>query len=238
MDVVAVVPARGGSKAIPKKNVVSLGGRPLLAFTADAARGSGALDRVLLSTDDEEIAAVGRSVGLEVPFLRPAEISGDDAPMISVLVHALDWLESTGAASVEALVLLQPTSPFRESRHIDEAVALFRKHQADSVVSVMEVPHQFAPSSIMRLDDGKLSRYLEGEAASPRRQDKERFWARNGPAVLVLRPGTTIRTGRLYTENTYGYLMDRASSLDIDGPEDLLMAELLVAARGNRGDAR
>jgi CMP-N,N'-diacetyllegionaminic acid synthase len=231
MAVIALIPARGGSKAIPRKNLAPLGGRPLLAYTADAVRASRTIDRAILSTDDAEIAAAGRGLGIEVPFLRPPELSGDDVPMLSVLVHALDWLERDSADPVEALVLLQPTSPFREARHIDEAVALFRERSADSVVSVIEVPHQFTPSSLMQAKEGRLARYLEGDAAPTRRQDKERLWARNGPAVLVLRPAATLRRDQLYTAGTYGYPMDRASSLDIDGPDDLQLAELMLQAR-------
>jgi CMP-N-acetylneuraminic acid synthetase len=229
MSVIALIPARGGSKAIPRKNLAPLAGKPLLAHAAAAALAARSVDRVLLSTDDEEIAAAGRALGLDVPFLRPPEIAGDDTPMLAVIAHLLDHLEAESSAP-EALVLLQPTSPFRTARHIDEAVSLFRARRADSVVSVVAVPHQFTPTSLMRMAEGRLAPYLPEGPQPTLRQHKERVWARNGPAVLVLRPAL-IRTGRLYSENTYGYEMDRAASLDIDGPEDLELAELLMAAR-------
>lgn len=229
MSVVALIPARGGSKAIPRKNLAPLAGKPLLAYAAEAARAAPSVDRVLLSTDDAAIAAAGRELGIEVPFLRPPEIAGDDTPMLAVLAHALDWLADEGTAT-EAIVLLQPTSPFRTARHIDEAVALFRERQADSVVSVVAVPHQFTPTSLMRMAEGRLAPYLPAAPQPTLRQQKERLWARNGPAVLVLRPAL-IRAGRLYSERTYGYEMNRAASLDIDGPEDLELAELLMTAR-------
>jgi CMP-N,N'-diacetyllegionaminic acid synthase len=230
MAVIGLIPARGGSKAIPRKNIAKLGGRPLLAHTAEAALTSRTLDRVLLSTDDLEIAAAGRALGLDVPFLRPPEIAGDDTPMLAVLLHVLDRLEGESAIAIEALVLLQPTSPFRTARHIDEAVALFRERHADSVVSVVAVPHQFTPFSLLRMEEDRIAPFLPAGPQTYLRQNKERLWARNGPAVLVLRP-STVRAGQLYTERSYGYAMDRESSLDIDGPEDLALAELLLSAR-------
>ncbi|MBV9523297.1 MAG: acylneuraminate cytidylyltransferase family protein [Alphaproteobacteria bacterium] len=232
---IALIPARGGSKAVPRKNIAPLAGRPLLAYTAEAALTSPVLDRVLLSTDDPAIAACGRALGLDVPFLRPAEIAGDDTPMIAVIAHALEWLRSEGQGPVEALVLLQPTSPFRTARHIAEAVALFRAREADSVVSVVALPHQFTPSSLMRMEEGRIAPFLTSGPLPNLRQKKEALWARNGPAILVLRPAT-IEVGRLYTERSYGYPMDRDASLDIDGPEDLALAELLLKAR-EHGDA-
>jgi CMP-N-acetylneuraminic acid synthetase len=126
--VVGVVPARGGSKGIVKKNIRACAGRPLLAYTCDAALGSQVLDRVLLSTDDAEIAAVGRDCGLEVPFLRPASLATDTTPMVEVLTHVLDWLNSD--QEIDAIVLLQPTSPLREAHHIDEAVELLVSQKA------------------------------------------------------------------------------------------------------------
>ena len=131
MSVIALIPARGGSKGIVGKNLALLGGKPLLRYTTDAARQSGCIDRVLLSTDSEEIAAAGRAAGVEVPFLRPPELASDHASMSDVLRHCLAWLEGESAEPVEAIVLLQPTSPFRSSRHIDEAVALWRAKSAE-----------------------------------------------------------------------------------------------------------
>jgi len=137
--IVGLIPARGGSKSIPRKNLALVAGRPLLAYTAQAALGAAGLDRVILSTDDGEIAAAGRSLGLDVPFLRPAALAGDEAGMVPVMRHMLDWLAEEGIAEA-TLVLLQPTSPLRQARHIDEAVALLLDSGAETVVSVVEVP--------------------------------------------------------------------------------------------------
>src|SRR5258707_10081177 len=183
--IVGLIPARGGSKSIPRKNLALVAGRPLLAYTAQAALGAAGLDRVILSTDDGEIAAAGRSLGLDVPFLRPAALAGDEAGMVPVMRHMLDWLAEEGIAEA-TLVLLQPTSPLRQARHIDEAVALLLDSGAETVVSVVEVPHNFTPASVMtRHADGRLTPFLPGPPIL-RRQDKPRVLARNGPAILPL----------------------------------------------------
>jgi CMP-N-acetylneuraminic acid synthetase len=232
MSIVAIIPARGGSKVVPRKNLVSISGRPLIAYAIDAARTAACVDRVLISTDDSEIADVGRGLGADVPFLRPPELADDMAPMLGVLRHALEWLESEGVA-VEALVLLQPTSPLRTSRHVEEAVALFRSTPASSVVSVVEVPHQFNPISVMKLSgQGTLTPFLEDQAVVTRRQDKPKAYARNGPAVLVCHPDT-LRSGELYGSSCQPYLMSEEDSLDIDTPQDLILVEQALLDRGH-----
>jgi CMP-N,N'-diacetyllegionaminic acid synthase len=225
MRLLGVIPARGGSKGVPRKNLAPLGGRPLIAYTCDAARGSTRLGRTIVSTDDEEIANVARASGAEVPFLRPAELSGDDVPILEVLLHALETVDEA-----DAVVLLQPTSPLRTARHVDEAVDLFAASGADSVVSVVRVPHAFTPGSLLRLDGGRLVPMLDGEQAQ-RRQDKPLLYARNGPAVLVVR-AETLRTGSLYGDDSRPYEMDAASSVDIDSAVDLELAERLLGRNG------
>jgi CMP-N,N'-diacetyllegionaminic acid synthase len=228
--VVGLIPARGGSKSIPRKNLAMLAGRPLLAHTAAAALGARRLDRTILSTDDAEIAELGRALGLEVPFLRPAQLAADTTEMVPVMRHALDRLEEHGAAAT-ALVLLQPTSPLRTARHIDEAVELLLDSGADTVVSVVEVPHQYGPASVMtRHADGHLTPFLPGPPIL-RRQDKPRVFARNGPAILAVR-SAVLRRGALYGEPTLGYTMSAADSLDIDDPDDLWLAEQYIRRRG------
>lgn len=232
MRVVGLIPARGGSKGIPGKNIAPCAGKPLLAWTCEAALGSRRLARTILSTDSEAIAAVGRNCGLEVPFLRPAALARDETPSIAVMRHALDWLRATGEA-VDALALLQPTSPLRTAAHIDEAVALFERGGADTVVSVVEVPHRFHPSSVMREVGGLLEPFQAGDTVT-RRQDQAPLLARNGPAVLVT-SSAMLDSGRLYGGRTVGYRMAAADSIDIDTPEELRMAEFQLVARAPRG---
>jgi CMP-N-acetylneuraminic acid synthetase len=220
-----VVPARGGSKGIPRKNLAMLAGRPLLAYTADAARASRRLTRVVLSTDSAEIAAAGEALGLDVPFMRPADLSTDDTPMLPVLQHALETMATAGVDS-DVVVLLQPTSPLRRAEHIDAGVALLESSGADSVVSVVEVPHQYHPRSVMTIDGGRLRPVMEGPAAT-RRQDKPRVYARNGPAVLAVR-SAVLRAGSLYGNDTCPLVMSPRESLDIDDAWDLELADLIL----------
>ncbi len=231
MNVLGIIPARGGSKGIPRKNLAPLGGRPLLAHTCEAARASRSLARVIVSTDDEEIAATARRCGVDVPFLRRASLSGDDTPMLDVLLDVLAVFAAEGYRP-DAVALLQPTSPFRGSDHIDAAVDLLRTSGADSVVSVVPVPHQFTPSSLMRLDGDRL---LPADPAAPaRRQDKPVLFARNGPAVLAVRTQVLVDQRLLYGADTRALVMSREDSIDIDDAFDLEVAGLVHAARQAR----
>lgn len=226
MALVGLIPARGGSKSIPRKNLAPCVGRPLLEWTARAALDSGVLPRVLLSTDDPQIAEVGQALGLEVPFMRPTDLADDDSPMLPVMQQALAHLRSEGSKP-EAIVLLQPTSPLRTASHIAEAVERFRQSRAATLVSVVQVPHHFVPSSLMREEEGQLKPCFGTSPGPLRRQDKEVLFARNGPAILIVSAGT-LDDGRLYGEPAIGYEMDERSSLDIDEPADLELADLLL----------
>ena len=230
---IGVVPARGGSRGIPLKNLAPCAGRPLMEYTAKAAAGANCLERVILSTEDDVIAEAGRGMGLEVPFQRPAELAADDTPMIAVLVHVMEKLDACGE-KVDGLVLLQPTSPLRQAEHIDQAALLFQDKAPATVVSVMAVPHQFTPTSLMREEAGLLSPWLGGEPFL-RRQDKPRLLARNGPAILVARPDD-IRKRRLYGERVVGFEMDERSSMDVDTEEDLAAVEQLLLREASTHD--
>jgi CMP-N,N'-diacetyllegionaminic acid synthase len=219
VDVVALIPARGGSKGIPRKNLAPVAGRPLLAWTVDAALASRVVTRTVVSTEDEEIASAARSLGAEV-LARPPELAADDTPMQPVIAHALE-----GLGAPDVLVLLQPTSPLRRAEHVDEAVELLLATGADSVVSVVEVPHRYRPGSLMALDGERLVRLADDHAGT--RQEKPLVYARNGPAVLALRPD---RIGTdLYGGDCRPYVMGPRESLDVDEPFDLELAELLLA---------
>ena len=226
--VLAIIPARGGSKGIPRKNLTHLAGRPLLAYTFDAALASSELDRIIVSTDDEEIAAYAIEQGIDAPFRRPADLASDEAPMIDVLRHGIEEMERMGVAP-EIIVLLQPTSPLRSAEDIDEAVRMLATSRADTVVSVVPVPHRFNPVSVMvRQPDGTLRAFAEDRGYA-RRQDKPEVYARNGPAILVVR-ADIIRAGRLYGDRVIPYEMPLARSIDIDEPSDLAEAGRRLAA--------
>jgi len=211
--ILAIVPARGGSKRIPRKNIALCANKPLLAWTAEAAAASSAIDRVILSTDDDEVARVGREWGLEVPFLRPEAISDDEAPTLPLMQHALVWAEEN-IGEIEALVLLQPTSPLRKAAHIDEAVELFRSKGAETVVSIVESPHQFHPLKAVEIaENGELRDFLgENDPIRNRRSvDEDRVYGRNGPSILVVRPDL-VRDGELYGNPTLPYEMHAMNS--------------------------
>jgi CMP-N,N'-diacetyllegionaminic acid synthase len=217
VEVAALIPARGGSKGIPRKNLAPLAGKPLVRWAIDAARAADTVTRVVVSTDDDEIAA---AVGDVEVLRRPAELSGDETPMLEVIRHALEHVQPC-----DVLVLLQPTSPLRRPGQVDEAVRLLLESGADTVVSVVEVPHRYEPSSLMELRDGRLVARSEPTT----RQAKERLYARNGPAILALRPSGL--GDRLYGGNVVGFVMAERDSLDIDTPHDLELAEALLARR-------
>ncbi len=233
MEILAIIPARGGSRSIPKKSIAPLAGRPLLAYTCDAVRGTSSITRAVLSTDDPEIAEVGRAHGVGVPVLRPPELAQDTTLILPVLQHMLGWLREHQDYRPDLTVLLQPTSPLRQPRHIDEAVELLVTSGADCVVSVTEVPHQFNPVSVLRLVDGALAPYLPGEGGRvQRRQEKPRLYARNGPAVYVSRSERLLEPGAdLYAGVCRPYIMDARHSVDIDTQEDLELAGLLLSQR-------
>jgi len=234
MSITALIPARGGSKGIPRKNLVPLRGKPLLAHTIECALAVPLIDQVFVSTDDDEIAACAEACGARAPFRRPAACASDDAPMIAVLQHALGWIEAREGAQ-EAIVLLQPTSPLRRAESVGQAIRLFRETHADSVVSIVAVPHNCSPGSLLSLSaDGRVIPAFPNENATLRRQEKPRFFARNGPAILVLRP-EFVKSGRLYSENTHGFEMGKIESLDIDDAEDLSMVEALLTRGGTAG---
>lgn len=233
MDVLGLIPARGGSTRIPRKNLAPLAGRPLIAHTCEAALASTALDRVLVSTDDEEIAAAARAEGVEAPFLRPAGLARADTPSIDVVLHALDWLRDEEAQEPTIVVLLQPTSPLRPAARIDEAVALLRESGADTVVTVTAIPHVFHPISALTMaGDGTLAPYLEGEGTRLlRSEDKPATWARNGPGVVASLVESVRRERSLYGSRTVGLAAGRIESLDVDDPEDLALCEAILRAR-------
>ena len=229
MLVLGLVPARGGSKGVPDKNVRPLAGHTLLEYTSRAARESGVLDRVILSTDSPEIADAGRRSGLEVPFMRPAALAADDTAMLPVIHHALAEI-GRGGWSPDLIVLLQPTSPLRRPDHIRDAVNLLRGSSADSVVTVVEVPRHLSPDYVMRIEEGRLKPFLPDGARVTRRQDARAAYSRDG-TVYAFRRATLERFGGIYGDDCRPLLIDSSESLSIDSPSDWDEAERLLAGR-------
>lgn len=226
MKTVALITARGGSKGIPRKNVAPCGGRPLIAWTVEAALGSRSLHRVILSTDDEEIADTGRKFGAEVPFLRPPELARDDSTSLDVAEHALRWLAAAEGAMPDYLLLLQPTSPLRTAADIDGAIALARERQADAVLAVCEAsPHPYLLRRVT--DGGALADFIELKSEPSRRQEYPDAWMLNA-AIYLIRPAVLLATRTFQPTGALPYFMPRERSIDIDSPLDLRIADLLL----------
>jgi CMP-N,N'-diacetyllegionaminic acid synthase len=227
--ILALITARGGSKGIPRKNLSPLAGKPLIAWTLEAAAGATTLDRTVVSTDNDEIAKVCRDWGMEVPFLRPANLSQDDSPHVAVVLHALDWLASHDSYKPDYVMLLQPTSPMRTSRDIDEAVQLALRTDAPAVVSV--TPAAQHPYVIRRMkDDGTMEAFVACDLDYARRQAMPEAYALNG-AIYLCRRDVFLSARTFEPKGTVGYVMEAQRSLDVDTPFDLRMCETALRDR-------
>ncbi len=226
-SVLGLITARGGSKGLRRKNVRDLCGMPLIGWTITAALKSGSLDRVVVSTDDAEIAAVSRRCGAEVPFVRPSELAEDLSSHIGVVLHALDWLASNESYFPRYVALLQPTVPFRSTEDIDACVATANQWNADSVISVMKCKTH--PRLLKTVDDtGVMSDYVESIDGDLPRQTLPEVYALNG-AVYLVRPDLLRLRRSWYSEKTFAHVMPSERSIDIDSEWDLLLAEMIAS---------
>ena len=232
MKVLGLVPARAGSKGIPNKNLRELAGKPLLAYTVEAATASGSIDRLILSTDSEAIAEQGRSLGLEVPFMRPAELAKDDTPMLDVAQHAVAELETLDWR-VDIMVLLQPTSPLRRPERIQEAVQVLKSREYDSVVSVVQIPDLFAPQKAMRIQNGLLRFWSADGETITRRQQAEPTFAREGTIYACWRDVLMIN-GSFYSNRCLPLVLPPEEALSLDIPKDWEKAEALLNMKRTR----
>ena len=221
-----VIPARGGSKGIPRKNIKLLGGKPLIAYAINAARGAGALDRhIILSTDDDEIASVGRSLGLTVDYMRPAPLASDTAGSREVILDVMNWADAQGI-EYEAVVLLQPTSPLRTADDILGCIALFSP-EVDMVVSVNE---SSANPYYNLFETDPVTGFLhisKGDGLYIRRQDAPKVWQYNG-AVYVINPKSIRRMPLGAFPHRIPFEMPASRSIDIDTLADWHLAESLL----------
>lgn len=205
-----------------------LAGRTLLEYAAQAAGASGVIDRIVLSTDSDRIAAEGRRVGLEVPFIRPAELARDDTPMLPVIEHALDALERDGWVA-EIVVLLQPTSPLRRAEHIRGVVQQLRDSDADSIVTVVELPRHVSPDYVMRMNDGRLEPFLAEGGSVIRRQDARPAFVRDGTAYAFW--SDTVRNSHsIYGRVCRPLVLSALESMTIDTQDDWEEAERRLRA--------
>lgn len=222
-SVLALIPARGGSKGVPGKNIRPAGGKPLIAWTIEASRASRYVDRTILSSDDPAIAAVAMQFGCEVPFMRPAELATDKADSMGVVRHALTALSER----YDCMVLLQPTSPLRAASDIDAALELYVDSGATTCVSVCEPDKH--PYWMLKMDaDGSVQQLFPPEEIPTRRQDAPQVFALNG-AIYVAPADFLAGGGDFITAGTIGYVMPKDRSFDIDTELDLRLADFLLA---------
>lgn len=222
--IVAIIPARGGSKGIPRKNLAELGGKPMLAWSVAAALDSGVVDRVIVSTDDVEIAQAARAAGAETPFMRPPAIAHDNVHAVHVVLHALDWLREQGEAEPEGAMMLLPTSPLRQPSDVRAAVELFDAQQADAVISLADLGKYM--TNLRFLHGVRLEMVAPGENRNAQRQGLQKLYGVNG-SVFLARPPVLRATGSFHVENALGYVMDSLRSTDINSEADLALVRQL-----------
>lgn len=231
MRVLGLVPARGGSKGVPRKNIRPLAGKPVLQYTAEAALAARGLARVILTTDDPEIAAVGRRCGLEVPFLRPAALADDATPMVPVGQHAIRWLHRQGE-SFDAVCLLQPTNPLRQPTDIDGSIALLERTGADSVISFVDIGEKHpARMKIIAADarvvDPPFAEQFEGQ----RRQELPPLYLREG-SIYLTRTHVLMEQHSFKGRDCRAWIIPPERACNIDTAFDLFLAEQLLKLLG------
>lgn len=230
MKILGLIPARGGSKGIPGKNIKSLGGKPLLQYSLEAASASKLLTQVMLSSDDHKIIKVAERIGLEVPFVRPGALANDDTTSLEVIQHTLAFFEERGEF-FDAVCLLQPTTPFREDELIDQAIEIFEQGKYDSLISVRQVPADYNPHWVFeKKEDGQLKLATGEKKVISRRQDLPKAYHRDG-AVYLTRTNVLLEQESLFG-NTIGYIDTTGSPyVNLDTPSDWEEAEKILKAR-------
>ncbi|MGC9457318.1 MAG: pseudaminic acid cytidylyltransferase [Halothiobacillaceae bacterium] len=232
---VAIIPARGGSKRIPRKNIKPFCGKPMIAWPLEQAQLSGCFDRIIVSTDDEEIAAVAREYGAETPFMRPEHLSDDHAGTTEVIAHAIEWLESNGETP-EAVCCIYATAPFIQAEDLRQGLKRLQDNEdAPYVFSVTS--YAFPIQRAIRLDGGGRVEMFQPEHFSTRSQDLEEAWHDAGQFYWG-RPDAWSKGERVFSEDSIGLPLPRHRVQDIDTPEDWLQAELIFQALREQSDQR
>jgi len=217
----AIIPARGGSKRVPRKNVLELCGKPLIAYSIEAGIESKFIDKVLVSSDDNEILEISEKFGANT-IKRPKELSSDTATTFDTVKHTIDNFEK-----YDYVVLLQPTSPLRTEKHIDKAIELLEEKNADAVISICDVDH--SPLWLNTLpEDKNMNNFLRDDVLNKRSQDLERYYRLNGAIYICKTEKLLVNKSFFLKENIFGYIMDRKSSIDIDEEIDFIIAKSLM----------
>ena len=222
----AIIPARGGSKRLPRKNILDLNGKPLIAWSIEAGLDSKYIDKVVVSSDNNEILDIAQKFGADI-ILRPKELASDTATTFDAIKHTIRSLEQ-----YDYIVLLQPTSPLRNSKHIDESIELLEKKDADAVVSVCEMEHSLLWSNTL---DASLSMkgFLRDEVLNKRSQDLENYYRLNGAIYICKTDKLLDKKNFFLKDNIFAYIMDRESSIDIDEEIDFKLARFYMKERKN-----
>ena len=231
LNILAIIPARGGSKGLPRKNVLPLLGMPLIGYTIEEAKKSEYITRIVVSTDDEEIAKVSLKYGAEVPFMRPKGLAGDKTSTNEVIKHVVNFIESNEAKLPDIICLLQCTSPLRTASDIDNTIEKMITTNSDSAVSVCEVESNPYWTNIF--NGNKLEYFLKEGKNITRRQDLPKIYEING-AVYVAKTESFIKYKTLETENTTGYIMEKEKSIDIDNIIDFKLAEFILSQKNEK----
>ena len=222
---IAIIPARGGSKGMPKKNIKMLSGQPLIYYTIKAAQESKYISKIIVSTDSLEIAEAAKALGGQVPFLRPSELAEDTSKAIDVYLYTIEKLNALNEGIIDFAVLL-PTSPLRTAEDVDKAIEIFYKNNAKTVVSVVEAEHP--PAWYKRINgEGILEDYFSAGDNSVNRQEAEKTYLPNG-AIYIFNYDSLKTNYNYYNDATYPYIMSREKSVDIDSPLDFRIAEMLM----------
>ena len=226
--ILGVIPARGGSKGLMGKNIKPLLGVPLIHYTIQASQKTRGLLDVIVSTDSEEISHIARKAGAWVPFLRPAELAGDEAPTYLAMQHAIDFYESQRKKRVDHIMILQPIAPLRSAGDIDRAIEIYCRHQpeADSLISVCRAD-DYHPQTLYKKEESFLKPWEERALYTKRRQDLETVFWRNG-AIYISRRDLVMDQGKIIGDHLLYYEMPRSRSINIDGLYDFKMAELFL----------
>jgi len=222
----AIIPARGGSKGLPGKNIKELCGKPLIAWSIEQAKSCSYIDRIVVSTDDREIAYVAKKYGAEVPFMRPAELANDTASTIDVIFYAINWLREYEDYRSEYILLLQPTSPLRSSEDIDGAICMLKDKNARAVVSVCETDHHPWWSNILP-EDGNMKDFIRLDILNKRRQDLPVFYRVNG-AMYLAETDCLHECKGFLGPDAFAYKMPKSRSVDIDSAIDFKLVSLLL----------
>ena len=222
-----MITARGGSKGIPGKNIKLLGGKPLLAYSIEAAKKSKLITHLIVSTDNKKIAEVAKKFGGEVPFMRPKELAEDKTPHVPVMKHAIEFMEKKFGIVFDYVVILQPTSPFRLVEDIDDTITKLLGSDADSAVSLMAVDNAYNPIKLKKLEGDKVLPYYLPEPEGLRHQDFPKVYKRSS-AVYVMRRDLLMKDNKLYGDKIVGYIVPAERSIDIDTPFEWFRAEWML----------